>query len=269
MPKINLNEISTKAPKHLEKEQVKEETERYLKQLEDLQEVLAAQAKYALLVVIQGQDASGKDGAIKNIFRALNPQGVAVKSFKKPSAEELSHDYLWRVHEAAPAKGQIKIFNRSHYEDVLIVRVEGWIDEKTAHKRFEHINAFEKLLTDNNTIILKFFLHVSPEEQQERFYERMTDPKKQWKYSEEDFQKLKKREQYQPCYEDIFEHCSPDNAPWTIVPADQNWYKEYIIAKTVCNALEKLNMQYPSIKLNMDNPDVKELLDKFKDSKHD
>lgn len=263
MSKINLKELSTEAPKNLQKEEIKKATERYLKRLAELQDILAAQSKYALLVIIQGQDASGKDGAIKNIFSALNPQGVSVKSFKKPTPEELSHDYLWRVHEAAPAKGQIKIFNRSQYEEVLIVRVEGWIDDKTAHQRFEHLNAFEKILTDNKTIILKFFLHVSPEEQQKRFHERMIDPKKQWKYSEEDLQKLKKNEQYRQCYEDIFEHCSPKNAEWTIVPADQNWYKEYIIAKTVCETLENLNMEYPTITLNMDNPDVKALLAKF------
>lgn len=262
---MNLNNLSTRAPKDLDKEATQAKTRDYLKRLEDLQYALYAQGKYALLVVVQGQDASGKDGAIKNIFRALDPQGVSVKSFKKPSTEELSHDYLWRVHSEVPAKGQIKIFNRSHYEDVLIVRVEGWIDEATARRRFEHINGFEKLLTDNNTVILKFFLHVSPEEQEERFYERMTDPKKQWKYNEDDLQKLKKNKQYQQCYEDVFEHCSPNNAPWIIVPADQNWYKEHLIAKTVCEALEALNLQFPKAKLNMDNPDVKALLKKFED----
>lgn len=264
MATYNLSNISTDAPDDLNKEDIKAQTSKYIKKIDQLQDILYAQGKHSLLVVVQGQDASGKDGAIKNVFSALNPQGISVKSFKKPSPLEMSHDFLWRVHAEAPAKGQIKVFNRSHYEDVLITRVEGWVDDKTARRRFEHINAFERLLQENNTVILKFFLHVAIKEQEERFYERLTDPKKQWKFAEEDLQKIKKADAYRQCYEEAFEKCSPE-IPWTIVPANQNWYKEYLIARTVCEAMEALNMTYPSIKINTDNPEIMRILNKYKD----
>jgi PPK2 family polyphosphate:nucleotide phosphotransferase len=192
-------------------------------------------------------DASGKDGAIRNVCGRLNPQGVLVKSFKTPTAEELSHDFLWRVHAHAPAKGMIQIFNRSHYEDILITRGHKWCDDKTAKKRMDSINDFEKLLTEhNNTMILKFYLHISPEEQQRRLNERIKDPTKQWKYNENDFVEAKLWDDYMKMYEECFENCN--YIPWTIVPADQNWYKEYTIATVLRETLKKFDMQFPGLK---------------------
>ncbi|MET3881669.1 PPK2 family polyphosphate kinase [Niastella sp. OAS944] len=215
--------------------------------MNELQNLLYAESKHAVLVVLQGMDASGKDGVIRKVFGALNPQGVQVHSFKAPTEEELSHDFLWRVHKAVPAKGSIQIFNRSHYEDVLITRVHKWIDEKTVKKRMKAINDFEQLLQEHNsTTILKFYLHISPEEQEQRLQERIHNPAKQWKYNEKDFEEAKLWDDYRAAYEDCFEQCN--DVPWTIVPADQNWYKEYIIAHTLQKALEKLNMQYPGLK---------------------
>lgn len=246
MANIKLSAISTRAPEAFDKKSTKEKTLLILQELDELQNLLYAGSKHALLVVIQGMDASGKDGVIRNVFGSLNPQGVYVRSFKAPTAEELSHDFLWRVHQHAPAKGMIGIFNRSHYEDILITRVHHWCDDETAHKRMHAINHFETLLAeDNNTIVLKFYLHVSEEEQNDRLEERMQNPAKQWKYNEKDQEEAKLRPQYVKMYEDCFEYC--DKIPWTIVPADQNWYKEYIIANAVRDALVSLNMKYPSI----------------------
>jgi PPK2 family polyphosphate:nucleotide phosphotransferase len=242
-----LSEISTRSPKEFDKQDTKEKLPKMLEELDELQNLLFAQAKHCVLVVIQGMDASGKDGAIKNVFGTLNPQGVQVKSFKAPSEEELAHDFLWRVHKAAPGKGMIQVFNRSHYEDVLITRVHKWIDDETAQKRMKAINQFESLLTEHNsTEILKFYLHVSKEEQHERLEERISDPRKQWKYNENDFNEAKLWDDYMKAYEDCFQNC--DKVPWIIVPADQNWYKEYVIADALLQTLKKLKMQYPGLK---------------------
>jgi PPK2 family polyphosphate:nucleotide phosphotransferase len=218
-----------------------------LEELDELQNLLVAEAKHALLVVIQGMDASGKDGAIKDVFGTLNPQGVSVTSFKAPTAEELGHDFLWRIHQYAPLKGNIRVFNRSHYEDILITRVHKWIDDDTAYKRMKAINDFEQLLVEHNqTKVLKFYLHVSKEEQAERLNERISDPRKQWKYNENDFKEAKLWDDYMEVYEEAFEKC--DKIPWHIVPADQNWFKEYTIASTVRDCLKGLNMKYPGMK---------------------
>lgn len=247
MGKTLLSSISTRAPKDLEKQATKATTTAILQKLDELQNLLYAESKHSILVVIQGMDASGKDGVIRNVFGSLNPQGVTVKSFKAPTTEELSHDFLWRVHASAPGKGVIQIFNRSHYEDILITRVHHLIDDATAQKRMKAINDFEQLLTEhNNTHILKFYLHISPEEQQERLKERIDDPAKQWKYNAQDFEEAKKWDQYMNAYEDAFAHCN--NIPWTIVPSDQNWYKEYLIATTLLETLQRLNMKYPGLK---------------------
>lgn len=247
MGKTLLSSISTRAPKDFEKQTTKATTTAILQKLDELQNLLYAESKHSILVVIQGMDASGKDGVIRNVFGSLNPQGVTVKSFKAPTAEELSHDFLWRVHAATPGRGVIQIFNRSHYEDILITRVHHLIDDATANKRMKAINDFEQLLTEhNNTHILKFYLHISPEEQQERLKERIDDPTKQWKYNAQDFEEAKKWDQYMNAYEDAFAHCS--NIPWTIVPADQNWYKEYLIANTLLETLQRLNMKFPGLK---------------------
>jgi PPK2 family polyphosphate:nucleotide phosphotransferase len=249
MARIRLEDIDTRAPKDLEKQDTKKKTEDLLKELDDLQNLLYAESKHSILVVLQGMDASGKDGVIRNAFGHMNPQGVNVSSFKAPTTEELAHDFLWRIHQHAPAKGMIQVFNRSHYEDILITRVHKWCDDKMARKRMQAINDFERLLLEhNNTHILKFYLHVSYEEQQERLKERLSDPQKMWKYNEKDFEEAKFRDQYREAYEDCFENCS--NPPWTIVPADQNWYKEYIIVSALHSLLTGLDMKYPILEKN-------------------
>ena len=247
MSKIKLKDISTRAPKTMDKNETKEKTEEILNALDDLQNLLYAESKHSILVIIQAMDAAGKDGVIRNVFGDLNPQGVMVKSFKAPTAEELSHDFLWRVHSHTPAKGMIQVFNRSHYEDILITRVHKWCDDDTAKMRMDAINDFEELLQKhNNTQILKFYLHVSPEEQQLRLKERLDDPKKQWKYNDKDFGEAKLWDLYMEMYEECFEAC--DKVPWTIVPSDQNWYKEHIIATALYETLSKLDMRYPGLK---------------------
>jgi len=247
MAKTKLKDIDTRAPNEFDKDKTKKEIAELLEKLDELQNLLFAESKHCVLVVIQGMDASGKDGAIRNVFGKLNPQGVQVKSYKVPTAEEAAHDFLWRIHQHSPAKGVIQIFNRSHYEDVLVTRVHKWIDDDIAKKRMEAINDFEKLLQEhNNTSILKFYLHVSPEEQQKRLAERIQNPMKQWKYNENDFSEAKLWDIYMNMYEDCFENCG--DIPWTIVPADQNWYKEYIIASKVFETLTDLKMKYPGLK---------------------
>jgi PPK2 family polyphosphate:nucleotide phosphotransferase len=247
MGKIKLNELSTRAPEDADKEKTKKKTTEILNELDELQNLFFAEGKHSVLVVLQGMDASGKDGVIREVFGQLNPQGVTVKSFKVPTPEEFAHDFLWRVHAEAPGKGMIQVFNRSHYEDILVTRVHGWCNDATAKKRMKAINDFELLLQEhNNTHILKFYLHVSPEEQHERLKERIKDPAKMWKYNEKDFEEAKKWNQYMKAYEDCFEHCS--NIPWTIVPADQNWYKEFIITRALNEQLKGLDMKYPGLK---------------------
>jgi PPK2 family polyphosphate:nucleotide phosphotransferase len=247
MGKLELKHIDTRAPEGWDKKATKEKLEGVLQELDELQNLLYAESKHSLLVVIQGMDASGKDGTVRSVFGKLNPQGVLVKSFKEPTAEELAHDFLWRIHAHAPAKGVIQVFNRSHYEDILVTRVHKWIDDKTAHRRMEAINNFERLLSQHNdTHILKFYLHISPGEQKARLDERIHNPAKQWKYNEDDLKEAKFWDLYMEMYEDCFAHCH--EAPWTIVPADQNWYKEYIIATAVRETLKGLKMQYPGLK---------------------
>jgi PPK2 family polyphosphate:nucleotide phosphotransferase len=247
MSKIKLSEISTRAPKEFDKAKTKAETEDILKEVEELQNLLYASSSHALLVVIQGMDASGKDGAIRNVFSSVNPQGISVRSFKVPTEEELAHDFLWRIHHYAPRKGMIQVFNRSHYEDILITRVHKWCDDASAKKRMKAINDFEELIQDHsNTAILKFYLHISKEEQHERLHERVKDPSKQWKYNANDFKESELWDDYMKVYEDCFENCN--DVPWAIVPSDQNWYKEYVMVKTIRDTLKSFDMQYPGLK---------------------
>ena len=247
MSRINLKEISTRAGKEFDKQETKDKLVKILVELDELQNLLFAENRHSVLVVIQGMDASGKDGVIRNVFTSMNPQGVNVKSFKAPTPEELSHDFLWRIHAQAPAKGMIQIFNRSHYEDIIITRVHNWCDDKTARQRMKAINEWEDIISKHNsTNILKFYLHVSPEEQQERLKERIKDPGKMWKYNANDFEEAKLWDIYMKMYEDCFENCN--EIPWIIVPSDQNWYKEYIIASALRDTLASLKMQYPGLK---------------------
>jgi PPK2 family polyphosphate:nucleotide phosphotransferase len=247
MAAISLKDISTRAPKDVDKVETKEKIILLLAEFSELQNLLFASATHSLLVVIQGMDASGKDGAIRDVFTSVNPQGVTVASFKVPTEEEYSHDFLWRIHKHAPARGMIQVFNRSHYEDILVTRVHKICDDETAQKRMKAINNFEELLEKhNNTQIIKFYLHVSAAEQMKRLSERMEDPTKMWKYNEKDFSEAALYEKYHKVYEDCFENCN--KIPWTIVPADQNWYKEYIMLKTIIDTLKSLDMKFPGLK---------------------
>ncbi len=242
-----LEEISTRAPKSADKDKYKQQLQGIVAEISDLQNLLFAENKHAILVVIQGMDASGKDGLIRDVFGGINPQGVQVHSFKAPTPEELEHDFLWRIHQRTPAKGMINVFNRSHYEDVLITRVHGWVDDATAKKRMAAINHFEKLLVEhNNTHILKLYLHVSKKEQLERLKERMSIPEKMWKYNENDFVESQLWDKYMMYYEEVLRQC--DAPPWHVIPSDQNWYKSHVVAVLLRDTLRKLKMQYPGMK---------------------
>lgn len=242
-----LHEIDTLPPKDADKENSKVAIKALLEELDELQNLLYASRQYSLLVVLQGMDASGKDGLIRDVFGNLNPQGVRVQPFKAPTEAELAHDFLWRIHHHVPERGMIQVFNRSHYEDVLVTRVHGMIDDATAEKRFAAINDFERLLQEHgHTVILKFYLHVSAEEQSNRLKERIQDPRKMWKYNANDEKEAGLRSQYVQMYEAVFTNCAQPS--WHIVPADKNWYKEYYVARTVVEALRALDMKYPLLK---------------------
>lgn len=240
-----LAKLSTVAPPALNKDKIKEETKKLICDIQDYQKKLFAEQKKGLLIILQGLDASGKDGLITKVLSGMNPLGTEVCAFKAPTEEERSYDFLWRVHNVVPPKGVIHVFNRSHYEDVLVPRVENWIDLKTVKKRYQHINNFESLLTDNDTVIVKFYLHISKKEQKTRLLERKTNPEKFWKHNDGDWETSKKWNKYMEAYEDIFKQCN--TVPWNIIPADQNWYKEYLVAKKVKEAMAKINPKFPGL----------------------
>lgn len=226
-------------------EAAKDELESLQERMSELQEVLYASGSHALLVVLQAMDAAGKDGTVRKVMSGINPAGCSVTSFKVPTAEERAHDFLWRVHKAVPARGQIGIFNRSHYEDVLIVRVLNLVPKKVWERRYEQINDFERILAENGVVILKFFLHISKEEQAERFRERLADPTKIWKFNPGDLDMRKKWDDFMSAYEDALEKCTTEAAPWTIVPANRKWYRNLVVAKKIVATLESLNLKYP------------------------
>ncbi len=230
---------------HPDRDQAEAEFKALRREFIELQTRLYAEGKQKLLIVFQAMDAGGKDGTIRNVFRGVNPQGVRVHSFKVPSKEELAHDYLWRIHKVVPAKGMIGVFNRSHYEDVLVVRVHNIVPESVWRPRYEQINQFEKLLTDTGTTILKFFLHISPEEQLERFQARLDDPSKNWKFSVEDLEKRKYWDDYMAAYEEMLQQCTTSWAPWYVIPADQKWYRNLTITRTIVATLKQMDPQYP------------------------
>lgn len=215
-------------------------------ELINFQRLLYAEHKQKVLIVLQAMDSGGKDGTIRSIFKGINPQGVRVASFKVPTPEELGHDYLWRVHKQTPKSGEIVIFNRSHYEDVLVVRVHNLVSEKVWGKRFEHIRNFEKTLADEGTTIIKFFLYISKNEQKERFVERIEIPEKQWKFNPNDINERKLWSNYIEAYEDVLSKTSTDYAPWYVIPANRNWYRDYVITSIITNTLKKLKMSYPN-----------------------
>lgn len=220
--------------------------------LQGLQELLYAEGKHKVLVVLQAMDTGGKDGAIRRVFDGVNPQGVKVASFKVPTPEELAHDYLWRVHKQVPGNGELVIFNRSHYEDVLVVRVRNYVPKEVWSKRYDQINEFERLLAENGTTILKFFLHISKEEQRERLQARLDDPTKHWKFSLGDLEERKLWDDYQQAYEDALNKTSTKHAPWYVVPANRKWYRDLVISSVLVETLEGLKMQYPTSKDNLD-----------------
>ncbi len=215
--------------------------------LVEQQVALYAEAKQSLLLVFQGRDASGKDGLTRKVFGPINSQGCTVTNFKKPSEYELARDFLWRVHQAVPPKGTIGIFNRSHYEDVLVVRVHGWIDEATVKRRFRQINDFERMLTENGVTILKFFLHISREEQKERLLERLHDPLKNWKFQVGDLDERKLWDDYTGAYEDVLRETTTDWAPWYLVPADRKSTRDLLVAQVVTRTIAQMNPQFPRV----------------------
>ena len=225
-------------------------------ELEALQELLYAEHKYRVLVVLQAMDTGGKDGTIRHVFEGVNPQGVKVASFKVPTREELDHDYLWRVHKQTPGKGEIVIFNRSHYEDVLVVRVHKLVPKETWALRYEQINEFERLLYEEGTKILKFFLHIDLKEQKERLQARLDDPNKQWKFSLGDLKERKLWPEYTEAYEDVLSKTSTKFAPWYIVPANRKWYRNLIVASIMVNALKRLDMSYPQPEDDLSQVDI-------------
>ncbi|WP_210521996.1 polyphosphate kinase 2 family protein [Hymenobacter terricola] len=225
-----------------------EATPRLLKlrqQLNELQELLYAEHSRSLLIVLQAMDTGGKDGAIENLLTGVNPAGVLVATFKAPSSEELKHDFLWRIHAQTPKQGHIGVFNRSHYEDVLITRVHGLIDKKTCKQHYEDINNFETLLLNNGTRILKFFLHISKDEQARRLQARLDDPAKNWKFDPNDLKERAYWDDYQEAYEDAMVHCSSGDAPWFVIPANQKWSRDLAITEIVVAALKDMNPKPP------------------------
>ncbi|HZB27278.1 MAG TPA: polyphosphate kinase 2 family protein [Gemmatimonadales bacterium] len=217
--------------------------------LYELQEVLFAEHRRKLLVVLQGMDTSGKDGTVRHVMGGFNPQGTRVVSFGPPSLEELNHDYLWRVHQQVPGKGEVVVFNRSHYEDVLVVRVHGLMPKSVWKKRYEQIRAFEQMLLDEGTVILKFFLHISKDEQRKRLQARIDNPAKRWKFQHGDLEERKLWTDYQRAYEEALSKTSTDESPWYIIPANRKWYRNYLVGSILTDTLEKLDMKYPEVDL--------------------
>ncbi len=220
--------------------------EKTLDRLRELQHLLYADKRYGLLVVLQALDAGGKDGTIRHVMSGVNPQGCEVTSFKAPSSEERAHDFLWRIHKAVPHLGNIGIFNRSHYEDVLIVRVHGLAPKEVWHQRYRQINDFERILTENGITILKFFLHISKDEQKKRFEARIKDSSRNWKLSLPDFEERQHWEDYTEAYEDALRKCSTERAPWYIIPANKKWFRNYLVAELIVRALDRMKLKYPA-----------------------
>ncbi|WP_322904276.1 PPK2 family polyphosphate kinase [Paenibacillus campi] len=243
---IHLKDID---PKHTGKYKNKADIEPEKAQLaaifEDLQPKLFASKKHAVLFVFQGMDCSGKDGVINKVFSISNPAGIHTYSFKAPTSEELSHDYLWRAHQHVPAHGYIATFNRSYYEDVLITRVHGQVSDEQAHTRFRQINDFERMLEENGVRVVKIFLHISKRFQLEKLIDRVEKPHKNWKFDEGDLQERQYWDQYQQCYEDLFKHCATEQHPWHIVPADHRWYRDLAVLQIVTETLAEMNLSYP------------------------
>jgi PPK2 family polyphosphate:nucleotide phosphotransferase len=228
------------------------EIQRYVQKMEQLQYLMYAERKHSLLIVLQGLDAAGKDGVVRHVLTGMNPSGCVESNFKQPTAEEIAHDFLWRVHPHLPAKGSVAIFNRSHYEDVLVVRVHGLVPEKVWSKRYDEINDFEKLIAiQNNTTILKFFLHISKQEQLARFAKRLDDPTRRWKISESDYKERDYWKDYIEAFEDVLSKTSTEHAPWFIVPSNHKWFRDLSISQIITRTMEEMKMQLPKPTVNL------------------
>jgi PPK2 family polyphosphate:nucleotide phosphotransferase len=243
--KVKLRSIDPTYKGDADKASAEGELEKHLQRLDELQYLMYAENKRSLLIVLQAVDAGGKDGVINSVIASMNPQGCSVTGFKAPSGEELSHDYLWRIHNAAPRKGYVAVFNRSHYEDVLIVRVHNLVPKEVWSKRYDEINAFEKQLVDNGTHILKFYLHIDKDEQLARFRQRLDDPNRQWKISESDYAEREYWDDYQKAFEDAISKCSTRYAPWYIIPANRKWFRNLAVAQILVHTLGSFNMKCP------------------------
>lgn len=251
---IVLAKVDPDASEHYtKKKHAEEELEYQRDRLGKLQERLYAENKRSLLIVLQAMDTGGKDGTIKHVFQGVNPQGCRVWSFKTPSQEEASHDFLWRYHQRTPQRGMITIFNRSHYEDVLIVRVKQLVPEDVWRKRYHIINEFEQMLTLNNITVIKFFLHISKDEQKRRLESRLANPDKRWKFSSNDIKERLLWDDYQVAFEDAINNCSTAYAPWYVVPANKKWYRNLVIARAIADTLEAMNPQYPAAEQGLEN----------------
>jgi PPK2 family polyphosphate:nucleotide phosphotransferase len=244
-PPVKLKNFDPDFHDGMKKEEAKQKALKLGERISELQELLYANASHSLVIIFQGMDTSGKDGATHHVLQKVNPAGIEVANFKAPSTEELAHDFLWRVHKAIPRYGNIGVFNRSHYEDVLIVRVLNIKPRATWRARYEQINAFEKNLADNNVVLLKFFLHISKEEQAERLNARINDPTKNWKFQPEDLEMRKKWPEFMKAYEDALNSCSTPWAPWHLIPANRKWFRDFLVAKMVVKTLENLNLHWP------------------------
>jgi PPK2 family polyphosphate:nucleotide phosphotransferase len=252
--KVKLAEIDAGYKgEHEDKDSAQPELEKHAKRLHDLQYLMYAENKRSLLIILQGVDAAGKDGTISHVLGAMNPQGCRVYSFKTPSAEELAHDYLWRIHLATPGKGYVVVFNRSHYEDVLAVRVHKLFPKEVWSKRYDEINAFERHLSDNGTHLLKFYLHIDKEEQLARFKDRLDDPNRQWKISESDYAEREYWNDYEEAYEDAISKCSTDFAPWYIIPANHKWFRNLAVSQILVDSLESPKMKFPAPTVNIED----------------
>lgn len=225
---------------------------REVARLTELQYRLYAEKKHALLIVLQGIDAAGKDGTVWHVMTAMNPQGTTVTGFKEPTEQELAHDFLWRVHQHTPGRGQVAIFNRSHYEDVLVVRVHDLVPKAVWSKRYDEINAFEKLLADSGTTIVKFFLYISPEEQLERFKQRLDDPRRQWKISDADYKERALWDDYAKAYEAMLERCSTERAPWYLIPSNHKWFRNLAVSRILADTMDELKMKMPKPTVDLD-----------------
>lgn len=228
-----------------DEESVKADLAKYSEKIAELQRKLYGEKKHSLLIVLQGIDAAGKDGTCWHVMQAMNPQGTFVHGFKQPTAEELAHDFLWRIHPHTPGLGEVSIFNRSHYEDVLVQRVHNMVPKKVWSQRYEHINNFESLLQSNNVTILKFFLYITPEEQLERFKQRLDDPARQWKISEGDYTERQYWDEYIAAYEDMLEKCSTKGAPWFVIPSNHKWFRDLAVSEIILKTLEDLKLKLP------------------------